>query len=167
MQFNLRKWSIHDAASLQSNANNSKIANNLRDNFPHPYTLADAFWYINYAVTQDEKKELYRAIEAENQAIGSIGLVFKKSGEQEYGELGYWLGEKYWNQGIMTRAVKMMCDIAFSDFPIDYIIAEIYVENVSSMRVLEKAHFVRDKLNPDAIVKTGLLRSTYSYLKKR
>lgn len=47
MQFHLnncilRPWQTSDASSLSKYANNKKIADNLRDAFPYPYTLHDA-----------------------------------------------------------------------------------------------------------------------------
>ena len=42
----IRPWRQADAASLVKHANNAKVAQQLRDRFPHPYTAADARQYI-------------------------------------------------------------------------------------------------------------------------
>ena len=42
----LRKWCREDAADVAKYANNEKIAQYLRDIFPHPYTLEDAQTFI-------------------------------------------------------------------------------------------------------------------------
>ena len=48
------------------------------------------------------------AIEIEGKAVGGIGNVPNSDVERISAEIGYWLGEKYWNKGIMTDAVKEM-----------------------------------------------------------
>ena len=42
MEFELRPWRMEDAETIARYANNPKIAANLRDAFPHPYTQRDA-----------------------------------------------------------------------------------------------------------------------------
>ncbi|GHU75424.1 hypothetical protein FACS189413_19910 [Bacteroidia bacterium] len=56
-------------------------------------------------------------------------------------ELGYWLGEKYWNRGIMTQAVKEMVSYTFLHFPLQKIYATPFGFNIASQKVLEKAEF--------------------------
>ena len=46
VDFKLREWNIQDAGTLAQAANNPKIAKNLRNVFPNPYTLDDAVWFI-------------------------------------------------------------------------------------------------------------------------
>lgn len=38
MDYKLRNWELTDAADLARNANNVRIAENLRNTFPNPYT---------------------------------------------------------------------------------------------------------------------------------
>jgi hypothetical protein len=38
----VRMWQRSDASSLVRHADNFKVAKNLRDRFPHPYTTTDA-----------------------------------------------------------------------------------------------------------------------------
>jgi len=42
----LRSFEATDASSLAKNANNRALWINMRDSFPHPYTLADANKWI-------------------------------------------------------------------------------------------------------------------------
>jgi RimJ/RimL family protein N-acetyltransferase len=46
------------------------------------------------------------AIVIDGKAAGGIGIVLKTDVERITAEIGYWLGENYWNKGIMTEAVK-------------------------------------------------------------
>lgn len=168
MQFNVRKWTIKDAVSLQVSANNIKIAKSLRDTFPYPYTLEDAFWYINYCLSQDDKESMYYAIEVDNIAIGSISLILKSDEtNNKYGELGYWISENYWNKGIATKAVKIICSKGFDCFNINYILAEVFTDNIKSIKVLEKSAFINNKTNYSSVKKGEEYKDTYLFKKTR
>ena len=54
MDFELRKWSIEDIESVARYANNEKIACNLRDAFPYPYTLNDAKSWVESCINSSE-----------------------------------------------------------------------------------------------------------------
>ena len=91
----LRPLTISDAPRLAELANNPKISINLRDAFPSPYTLADAENFIEMCRKQAPTQVF--AIEYNGEYVGNIGLhpgsdVYRKSAE-----IGYFLGETYWN----------------------------------------------------------------------
>ena len=56
-------------------------------------------------------------------------------------EIGYWLGEPYWNRGILTEAVVAITGWAFAERQLARIHAIVYAPNVASARVLEKAGY--------------------------
>ena len=140
MDFILREWRRSDAADVVKYANNEKIARNLRDIFPHPYTLKDAEAFLAGCLEGDESL-IFRAIEADGRAVGSISLCRGGGMYRPRAELGYWLAEDYWGQGIMTEAVGQICREGFSRWDIQRIYAEPYARNAGSRRVLEKAGF--------------------------
>jgi RimJ/RimL family protein N-acetyltransferase len=77
----------------------------------------------------------------------SVGAVSLKNGDdihQHSAEIGYWLGEEYWNRGITTEAVAAMTEHAFTGLGMVRVHAEVFHWNTASMRVLEKAGFVRE-----------------------
>ena len=45
-------------------------------------------------------------IEVNGEAVGSIGFVPATDVERFSAEVGYWIGEHFWNQGIVTDALK-------------------------------------------------------------
>jgi [ribosomal protein S5]-alanine N-acetyltransferase len=96
----LRRWQAGDEASLAEHANNYKIWLNVRDYFPHPYTPADARNWIAYASNQRPLTNF--AIVIDSLAVGGIGVVLKEDIYRRSAEIGYWLGEPYWNRGIMS-----------------------------------------------------------------
>lgn len=55
--------------------------------------------------------------------------------------LGYELAQKFWNQGIMTEAIRAMTGYAFTVMGMNRIQSTTEIENVASMRVLQKAGF--------------------------
>jgi ribosomal-protein-alanine N-acetyltransferase len=136
----LRPWTKEDIPSIVKYANNKKIANNMRNVFPHPYTEKNAEDFVALWSSHDPIRVF--AIEYENEAIGSIGLHPKEDVHERNMELGYWLGEPFWGKGITTRAVKMMLDYGFHNWPIERIYAGAFGYNQRSCRVLEKAGFV-------------------------
>src|SRR4051812_43111853 len=68
----IRPWSLDDAAAVQRYANNRGIWQNLRDAFPHPYTLEHARGFLNHVA--NEKPAVTFAIALPSEAIGCIGL---------------------------------------------------------------------------------------------
>lgn len=66
----VRSWKKEDADSVARHANNKKIWINLRDAFPHPYTLADARSFIDNCLAR--KPETLFCIAHDETAIGSI-----------------------------------------------------------------------------------------------
>jgi ribosomal-protein-alanine N-acetyltransferase len=54
-------------------------------------------------------------------------------------EIGYVLGRKFWNRGIMPDALKGIIQILFRDKAIERVWATHHVENVASGRVMAKA----------------------------
>lgn len=163
MEFELRKWRIEDVNDVAYFANNEKIACNLRDAFPHPYTLADAREFINSCVTCDESRNMFRAIDINGRAVGSIGVFVGKDVYSKSAEIGYWLGEEYWGQGIMSRAISSVCDQAFDVFDIVRIYAEPFAENTGSRKALEKAGFVLEGMLKKGVCKNGRIMDYCMY----
>ncbi len=106
--FTLRPWQRTDAEAIAEAANNPSIAANLRNVFPSPYTLADAEWYVGDCIAQDGEHQLTRAVMIEGKAVGSIGVFVKDDVYEKSAELGYWLAEAHWGQGVMTEAVRQI-----------------------------------------------------------
>jgi len=165
--FTLRPWRAGDAEDAAAAANNLKIASNLRNVFPHPYTLADAERYVSGCAAQGEDRQLTRAIIIGGRAAGSIGVFLKDDVYERSSELGYWLAEEHWGRGVMTEAVGQICREAFSRFDIIRIFAEPFAGNLGSRRVLEKAGFTYEGTMRDGVFKYGRVHSycVYSLLR--
>lgn len=161
--FTLRPWRLSDAPAVAEAANNPKIAANLRNAFPSPYTLADAEWYVGDCIAQGEERQLTRAIIIEGEAAGSIGVFRKDDVYEKSAELGYWLSEAHWGRGVMTEAVRQLCREAFGRFDILRIYAEPFADNPGSRRVLEKAGFTCEGTMRNGVFKNGRVHSYCMY----
>jgi RimJ/RimL family protein N-acetyltransferase len=163
--FHLRPYRDGDEASLAKNADNYHVWRNLRDAFPHPYTLEDAYEWI--ALCKNEKKPTVFVIDIEGEVAGSVGIVLQKDVHRKNAEIGYWLAEPYWGQGIVTEAVKEMVQYTFTHFDIYRLYAGIFEYNPASMRVLEKAGFHFETLHRKAVFKENQLWNEHIYVKFR
>lgn len=153
MKYELRHLKLEDAKDLAVAANNSNVARYLRDVFPHPYTMQDAINYINYA-TGDPDEIVYGII-VDEKVCGCISAKFRGDVYSKSCELGYWLGEKHWGQGIMTAAAKEFCSFIFENYDIYRIDAEIFTDNIGSRKVLEKAGFELEGVHKQKVYKNG------------
>jgi ribosomal-protein-alanine N-acetyltransferase len=161
--FVLRKWQYNDAKDIAIEANNPNIAKNLRNVFPNPYTIEDAEWYVNDCISKEGNNQITRAIEVDGKAVGSIGIFIMNDVYEKSGELGYWLSEDYWRNGITSRAVKQICKEAFAAFDIVRIYAEPYDYNMGSRGVLEKAGFTYEGTMRNGVYKNGKIFSYCMY----
>lgn len=155
MEFTLKDWDSSYADTLYQYANNQKIADNLRDGFPIPYTKEDAIAYISDCTTKGNEKQYTKAIVVDGEAVGSIGVFFGENIYRKTAELGYWLGEPFWGQGIMSAAVAQICCEVFANYDIVRIFAEPYAYNSGSRRVLEHAGFTLEGIRKNGIYKNG------------
>lgn len=60
------------------------------------------------------------------------------------GEISYDLAPSSWNKGIMTKALRAMCDFAFTAMNLQRIQATVADDNMASMRVLDKLAFQQE-----------------------
>ena len=143
------------------------MQNNLRDGLPYPYTEQDGEEYISAMLSSDEKETFAFAITADNKVIGSIGVFRQENIHRQTAELGYYIAEEYWGKGIMTEAVKQICEYVFDKSDIIRIYAEPFAYNTPSCRVLEKAGFQYEGTLRSNAVKNGKVidMKMYSYLK--
>ena len=141
MNCKIRRWELSDARDLAAALSNKKIQDNLRDGLPYPYTEQDGKEFISAMLAANESDTFAFAITINGKAIGSIGAFRQTNIHNKTAELGYYIAEEYWGKGIMTEAVKQLCDYVFSHTDIIRIYAEPFAYNIGSCRVLEKAGF--------------------------
>jgi [ribosomal protein S5]-alanine N-acetyltransferase len=166
MQFQLdgcimRGWRSGDEPSLARHANDREIWLNLRDRFPHPYSLADAEEWVRFASTQQPRVNF--AIEVAGEAVGGISLMLQEDVERVSAEVGYWLGRSFWGRGIGTSALRAVTAHGMTTFGLTRIYALPYARNLSSLRVLEKAGYRREGVLRRSALKDGIVLDQVLY----
>jgi RimJ/RimL family protein N-acetyltransferase len=160
-EYRIRDWAMEDASAIVRYADNRKVSMWLRDRFPSPYTLYDAEAFL-LAVAQQDPRTAF-AVATNREAIGGIGLEFGRDVHRFTAEMGYWLGEPFWGQGIMSEAVRHFTDWAFGHLELHRIHANVFSGNVGSARVLEKAGFECEGRLRASVFKHGRILDQFLY----
>jgi len=159
----LRPLRLSEAGRMAELANNDKIACNLRDGFPNPYTLADADNFLSKFTNQDPVT--YFGIDFNGEYVGNISLVPCQDIYRMSAEIGYFIGEPYWNKGIVTTAVNLITEYGFQQLGIIRIQTGVFEYNTASQRVLEKCGFVKEGIFRKSVIKRGKLWDEVRYAK--
>ncbi len=162
-----RSWRSRDADALVKYGNNRQIWLNLKDRFPHPYTMDDAEQWIgfNHALVGAAR---HFAIDLGGQAIGSVGFDFREDVHSQTADLGFWVAEPFWGRGIATEAVLFIAPYAFQSFPtLQRLEAGVFDWNLGSTRVLAKAGFTLDARLSRAVIKDGRIGDLLLYARLR
>ncbi|KMQ50378.1 acetyltransferase GNAT family [Chitinispirillum alkaliphilum] len=155
----LSSFKLGYADSFSTYANNLKIWNLSRDEFPHPYTLEDAKSYIEDV--KDSKTHF--CILYKNEPIGDIHLNHQTDILKNSAALGYWLAEPYWGNGFITTAIARITEYAFSDLGLNRVFAKLFATNIGSEKALIKAGFEKEGLFKNAIIKNGAFLNQLQY----
>ena len=161
----IRPWKESDVDNLVKYADNINIWNNLRNYFPHPYTIEHAQSWV--ASSEAAIPMINFAIEFEGEAIGGIGLIFNTDVYVLSAEIGYWIGEPFWGKSIATEAIKQMTEYSFYYFDIVRIYAEVFESNKASMRALEKNGYYLEGVRRKSVFKNNTLMDDYIWVKLR
>lgn len=161
MKFTLRPWNINDLDNLVRYANNYKIAKNMSDGFPYPYTIEAGKAFIENMASNPNN--LVFAININGEAVGAIGVHPQTDIHRKNAEMGYWLAEPFWGKGITSGAIKEIVEIAFKNFDINRIFARPFGSNLASQKVLEKAGFKLEARFEKTLIKSGELEDELVY----
>ena len=133
----------------------------LRDRFPFPYEIEQARTFLGWIATQPSPTVW--AIEVNGEAVGGIGIELHTDVERVSAEIGYWLGEGVWGRGIATDALRGVTAEAFRQFEITRLYAVPFADHAASIRVLEKAGYVREGHLRQSAIKDGKIRDQVLY----
>ena len=158
----LRPFQRGDEAQLAKVADNYNIWKNVRDEFPRPYTLDAAKNWI--AICLKSPDDLRFAIEVDGLLQGGMGCKPPTGANYRHSvEIGYWLAEELWGQGIISSALPVLLQHLFKDLGIKRVFACAFDYNPASMRVLQKAGFVQEGLARKAVLKEGKYIDEYRF----
>lgn len=159
--FIIRGWKKGDEISLQKNAGNPNVSRFLLDRFPSPYTMEAAVSWVNNLLEQDPLVNF--AITIDDQVVGGIGIELRHDVYRKTGLIGYWLSEELWGKGIITEAVKLITRYAFEHLDVIRLQAGVLEKNPASMRVLEKAGYIKEGVLRNAAIKRGEIMDEHVY----
>ncbi len=159
----IRELMDADLKELSEYANNEKVSINLRDAFPKPYTLDDAKNFKQMVDAQNPKT--FFAIEYQGRYAGNISLLPGTDIYRKSAEIGYFIGEPFWNKGIMTRVVSLITNWGFNNLGIVRIYTGIFEYNKASQRVLEKCGFTMEAVFRKSICKSDRIFDEVRYAK--
>ena len=152
----LRSFKPEDASAVRILAGDKDIASTT-STIPHPYEkeLAEA-WIAAHDQAFQQGKSVILAITLPepDRLIGAIGLEINQ--EQRRGELGYWVGKPYWNNGYCTEAVQAMLKYGFEVLGLDRIYAFHFTRNPASGKVMQKVNMKREGLMRQHLLKWGV-----------
>jgi [ribosomal protein S5]-alanine N-acetyltransferase len=157
----IRSWREGDQSSLAYRANDPQVWRNVRDHFPHPYTVADADAWIARVVGHEPETQF--AIEVNGEVAGGVGLMLQEDVARHSAEIGYWLGQTYWGRGIMTDVVRHMTRYGFASLDLYRVYALVFEWNPASRRVLEKAGYILEGRLRKAAIKDSQLLDQFAY----
>lgn len=165
MKICLRPFCSADAPALQVAANNRKIADGLRDSFPHPFTHQHAEEYITSLIENNPQTDF--VIEEDGVFAGRIALDLKDDIYRTTAEIGYWIAEPFWGKGIATEAIGLMVAYVMQHFDRVRLFAVCFESNTGSRKALEKNGFVLEAIRQKAVIKNGLILNDCVYVRFR
>ena len=157
----VRPWANSDAESLHRHANNRNVSMHLRDRFPFPYGREHAAAFLSWLAQQPSPTVW--AIEVNGEAVGGIGIEQRSDVERVSAEIGYWLSESLWGRGIVTEALAAVTTEAFARYELTRLYAVPFADHPASVRVLEKAGYVREGRMKQSAIKNGKIRDQFLY----
>ncbi len=159
----LRPFQTSDAATLQTLINDKEIAANTRSiEYPYPDGAGLKWIEQHPKMWLDGKSAIFAVcLKPDDQLTGAIGLEIEP--ENEHAELGYWLGRKFWNQGITTEAAAAVVRFGFQTLALHKIHAHHLTRNPASGRILQKIGMVQEGLFRSHIKKWGTFEDVVFY----
>jgi RimJ/RimL family protein N-acetyltransferase len=159
----LRPFQPSDAPAQHVLINDKEIAANTRSiEFPYPEGAALKWIEQHPKMWLDGKAAVFAiCLKPDGQLVGAIGLEI--SPQDENAELGYWLGRKFWNQGIATEAAAAVVRFGFQTLALNKIHAHHVTRNPASGRILEKIGMTREGLFRRHIKKWGTFEDVAFY----
>ncbi len=94
---------------------------------------------------------------------GIVGLICKEDVYRRSAEIGYWLGEPYWNRGFASIAIKLLTDYGLHGLDLNRIQAGVFEYNKASMRVLEKCGYKKEGIFRKSVIKNDRIFDEHQF----
>lgn len=159
----LRPFKVSDAADFQRLAGDRDLASTTLG-IEHPYEDGLAEKWIRSTLVESMAGKLIAfaiTLLRDCSFVGSISLHPNDSRKQ--GEISYWIGKPYWNQGYATEALTRVLSYTFNTLKFERVYAAHFTRNMSSGRVMQKAGMLYEGSQLGPTVKWGVLESLELY----
>jgi ribosomal-protein-alanine N-acetyltransferase len=136
----LREFRLEDAAAINLYASDPEVTRHTSwETSPEHITSAILkMWIADQANWPRKSIPLGIELRSNGDFIGSTGFA-SIDDENSTGTFGFGLRKEYWGQGYASEAVQSLLGFAFHTLELHRMVAECFVENSASVRVLEKA----------------------------
>lgn len=147
----LRQFEASDIPLLVEFLNDSKVTQYVTEAIAQPYSIDDAQWWV----THSHDSAHIKAITYQGKFVGCISATVGLFEYSRSAQLGYWIGQAYWNKGIATHAVKEFSTALIHTTDIKRLFVCVVSLNLASVRVLEKNNFSLEGTLKQASCKHG------------
>ncbi len=158
----LRKLTPDDLPSLVRYANDPTVADNIV-NIPYPYREPDAAFRLGVVVKAFKSKTgfVFAIIHKERQEmIGEISLHLLDKAKP-HGQLAYWMGAPFRNQGLTSEAVEVILQFGFNVLELDLIYGDCKEQNIASANVM-KRNVMREHSQRGSLVIYAITKEEFS-----
>jgi len=159
----LSELKAKDIPRIVQYASNETISANTL-NIPYPYHEKDAIYWLNQAFIGFKEGSQYIwgiRLKPTQDFIGGISLII--SINHHRAEIGYWIGEPFWNKGYTTEATQALIKFCFEKLNLDKITSSHIVYNPASGRVMEKCGMIKEGILSQHIYKKGAYHDLVQY----
>lgn len=147
----LRPWRDSDKENCYKYAKNEKIGK--ASGWKPHHSIEESLNIIRmvlkkdftYAITLRRDEDAKKFKIEKDKVIGSIGIMIGIESQlklkEDEAEIGFWIGEEFWNNGLITEAAKEVIRYAFEKLNLSKIWAGHAKSNRQSERVQKKCGF--------------------------
>src|SRR5690625_3370988 len=128
------------------------------------YSLDAALSWIATHEKKFEMNQMYELAITNKQSgtiYGAVGISHDQ--ENKHGEIGYWIGEKYWGNGYATEAAKAIIEFVFNEKGFHRVYGRILRTNPGSGEVLKKCGMTYEGTLKDHIYKHDAFHDVVLY----
>lgn len=165
-RFYLREVEASDIKNIHKGLSNPKITEFYAVHFE---TLEDTKEQMEwYADLQKNEKGLWWCLfDKKTDAFCGAGGYNDRDKTHRKAEIGFWLLQEYWGNGIMKEVMPKLFELGFNQLDLNRIEGFVDHDNVKCKNALEKINFQYEGTMRECEIKNGQLQSVdiYSLLK--
>lgn len=143
LKVKLQTLEAKDAKAICTHLQDFEIHKNLRQ-LPFPNTFKDAEEFIIHSHNgrDGEEEYVFGVFDLKtNELAGAISAI--KIDDHKF-EIGYWIGSNFRGKGFASEIIQLITRVCFEKAKISTIVANVFEDNLSSIRVLEKNGFTQN-----------------------